>query len=112
MPASAIGSLTRTARHTGGSALERSQGVRDTDAGLDLRAEVGEPELDRGERRRHVEDVVVADVADAEHGRPQRAVALRELDAVPLAKLRDELAGIDPWRRLDRRDDGRRVVVR
>ena len=68
-PASAIGSLTRT-RVTRSTCLERSQGVRDADAGLDLRAEVGQPQLDGGQRRRHVEDVVVADVADAKHRLP------------------------------------------
>ena len=50
----------------GDGGLERFERPRNCDASLDVGAELAERQLDRGERRRDVEDVEPADVADPE----------------------------------------------
>ena len=91
MPASAIGSRTRTLRRAPSAYdLERP---RRGDAALDRRAELAEHELDRGERRRDVELVVPADVADPEDRALQLALAAGDRDAVPLPQRERQLAG-------------------
>ena len=89
----------------------RLERARDRDAALDVRAELGERQLDRRERRRDVEHVEVADVPDAEDLPLQLALARRERDAVAVAQQEQELAGVDSFRRAHGRHDRRGVVV-
>src|ERR671935_2959673 len=63
-------------------ALERLERARDRDASLDVGAELGQRELDGGERARDVEHVEPADVTDAEDLPLQVTLARRERDAV------------------------------
>ena len=74
-------------------------------------AELGQRELDGGERGRDVEDVEVADVADAEDLPLQRPLARRERDAVAVAQQEQELAGVDAFGRADGGHDRGAVVV-
>ena len=92
-------------------ALVRLERARDRDAALDLRAQLGQRQLDRGQRRRDVEDVEPADVADAKDLALQVRLPRRECDAVPVAQVREQLVAVDPVRRPHRSDDGRAVVV-
>ena len=76
----------RSARGRGRAAhaalvLVRLERARDGDAALDVGARLGERELDPGQRRRDVEDVEPADVADAEDLALERALARCERDA-------------------------------
>src|SRR5262245_24397386 len=84
-PASAIVSRTRTLG--GNGALVRLEGLRDGDAALDVGAHFRQRELDRGERRRDVEHVEPADVADPEDLPLELALAWRDRDAVAVAKI-------------------------
>ena len=60
-----------SATASGGDArLVRLERALHGDAALDVGAELGQRELDRGERRGDVEDVEPADVADPEDLRP------------------------------------------
>ena len=89
--------------------------VERADGGLaanDVRAALEEQRLDRGEGRRDVEDVVVADVPDPEHPRAELAVRPRDRDPEPVAELEHELSGIHSVGGEDRRDDGRSLLVR
>ena len=54
----------------GDALLVGLEGARDRDAALDVGAELGQRELDGGERGGDVEDVEPADVADPEDARP------------------------------------------
>jgi hypothetical protein len=82
------------------------------DPAFDLRATLDEQRLDRGQGRRDVEDVVVADVPDAEHPRCELAVRSGDGDAEAVAQLEHELLRVDAVRREDRRHDGRALLVR
>ena len=110
-PASAIVSRTRTFIRRDDVRFERLERARDRDAALDLRAELGQRQLDRGERGRDVEDVEPADVADPEDLALQVRLPRRERDAVPVAQMREQLVAVDALRRADRRHDGGGVVV-
>ena len=79
-----------------------SNARRDGDTALDIRAELGERELDGSERGRDVEDVEPADVADAEELRLQRALARCERHAVLLAKVAQQRRAVDALRRRTR----------
>ena len=57
---------SRPPRHAATVLLVRLERARHGDAALDVGAELGQRQLDRGERGRDVEDVEPADVADAE----------------------------------------------
>ena len=72
--------------------LERS---RSRHAPLDLGAALDQQRLDRRQRRRDVEHVVVADVPDAEHPRAELAVGTRDRDPEAVAKLEHELLRVD-----------------
>src|SRR6185437_8098862 len=91
--------------------LERLERGGNGEAALDLRTQLGQGQLDRCERARDVEDVEPPDVADAEDLPLQMLLAGGERDAVAVAQVPEELVGVDPVRRTDGRDDGRRVVV-
>ncbi len=91
---------------------ERFERRRDRDAALDVRAEVGEDDLHCGELRRDVEDVEPADVAEPEDLALQRALAVRDRDAEPVAEGADELGRVDSVGRTDGGDDGAPVLVR
>src|SRR5260370_5410354 len=65
-PASEIDSRTRTLTSGHGLVLVRLERRRHRDATLDVRAEIGEHDLDGGERRRDVENVEPADVSEPE----------------------------------------------
>src|SRR5205823_1238791 len=106
-PASAIFSLTRTRN----GLFERLERAGHGDAALDVGAELGERQLDRGKRGRDVEDVEPADVADAEDLPLQRALPRRERDAVAVAQCAQEVAGVDALGGVDGGDDCGGVVV-
>src|SRR5918994_5081221 len=82
------------------------------DAALDRRPELAEHELDRRQRRRDVELVVPADVADPEDGALQLALPAGDRDAVPLPQRECQLAGVHPVRDPRSRDHGGAVLVR
>ena len=75
--------LTRAAGAAYASSAARHRG-----AALDVGARLGQRELDGGERRRDVEDVVVADVADPEEAVLQVAVAAGDGDPEAVAQRR------------------------
>jgi hypothetical protein len=68
----------------------RATGARHGGAALDLGAELGERELDRGERHGDVEDVEPADVPDPEHARLQRSLSRCERHAVAFAEMAEQ----------------------
>ena len=92
-------------------ALERLERGGDGDAAHDLCAELGERQLDGGERGRDVEDVEPADVADPEDLALEARLAGRERDAEAVAQAEHELAGVDAFGRVDRGHDGGGVLV-
>ena len=69
--------------------LEHFQGAPDCDAALDVGAQLRERQLDPGECRGDVEDVVVADVADAEYPPLERSLAGRERNPETVADRGD-----------------------
>ena len=89
--------------------LERPDGGL---AALDVRAALEEQRLDGRERRRDVEDVVVADVPDPEHARAELAVRARDRDPEAVAELEHELPRVHAVGGEDRRHDGRALLVR
>jgi hypothetical protein len=105
-PGSAMGSRTRTrcraASATGRPAV-RLESAGDRDSALDLGTALGEKLLDRGESGRDVEDVVVADVADAEDPGSELAVAARDGDPEAVAQREHEVARVQPVRYAYRR---------
>src|SRR5262245_2567400 len=116
-PDSAIGSRTRTRGRSGiGTAgrdgRERLERAGDAHAALQLGAGLHKCELDGRERGDDVEDVVVADVADAEQPVLQVAVAAGDGDAVPVAEREPQLTRVDALGGEDRGDDGRTVLIR
>src|SRR5213595_3359498 len=118
-PASEIDSRTRTltppaeasACSRDGGVLERLERGGDCGPALDVRAEFGEHELDRGEHGRDVEHVEPADVPDPEDLPFQRPLTVGDRHPEPLAQGRDDGAGLDAVRRADRGDDRAAVVV-
>ena len=97
--------------HTCTGCSYASTARRHRDAALDVGAELGERQLDGRERRPDVEDVEVADVADAEDLPLQRPLAGRERDAVSIAQQEQQLAGVDALGRADGGHDRGAVVV-
>src|SRR5215211_2393404 len=93
------------------SVFECVERCSDRRATLDVGPQLGEDELDAGERGRDVEDVVVADVADPEDLPLERTLARCEHDPVPVAKRLHELRGVDAVGCLYRRHHGGAVVV-
>src|SRR5205085_2755306 len=79
---------------------------------LDRDAEVAEGHLRGGKRRRDVEDVVVADVADAEDLALEVALAVRDRDPEAVAEGSHKVGTVEALRHPHRSDDRRRVVVR
>src|SRR5437588_6648736 len=105
-PASAIASRTSTRIFV---RLERG---RDSHAALDVHAGLHHPRLDGAERGRDVEDVEVADVADAEDLALPLPLAADQLDAQAVAQVEQERGHVEPVRGTHGRDDGRAVLVR
>src|SRR3989442_11149074 len=104
-PASAIDSRTSTRTLV---CLERG---RDSHAALDLHAGLDHARLHGTERGGVVEDLEVADVADAEALAPPLALAADQLDAEPVAQIEQEGGHVEPVRSPDGRDDGGAVLV-
>src|SRR5207244_6790240 len=93
-------------------AAERVERGGDRDAALDVRAELGEDELDGPDLRRDVEDVEPADVAEAEDLPLQLALAVRDRDPEAIANAADHVAGVDSRGRADGGHDRAPVLVR
>ena len=104
MPASAIGSRTRTPRAwSSRRALVGLERAGDGDAALDVGARLRERELEPGQRGGDVEDVEEADVADAEDLALERPLARGERDPEAVAQVEQELVAVDRPRACGRR---------
>src|SRR5262249_52130079 len=109
-PRSARGREPAAASHPS-ARFARLERPADGPAALDVRTGPRECGLDAREAGGGVEDVGVADVADAEDLPLERALTARERDAEAVAQREHELARVDAVGRTDRGHDRRPVLV-